>query len=83
MSTRNVCKFKVNVATGEVVGPQEYLNSEQYQETKRKIENGTHVLIGAFPSDVPTGTMLEVILQTDYAAWKGYREMASWIPHKA
>ena len=69
-------KFRVNVHTGEVVGPAAYLASDHYRCTKRKIEDGTHVLIGAFPPNTPIGTMIEVILQTDYAAWKGARQLA-------
>ena len=69
-------KFNVNLATGVVTGPADYLASESFRETKRKIENGTHVLIGASPS-TPLGILLAVIFQTDYAAWEGMRRFVA------
>ena len=69
-------KFEFNVQTGEIVGPAAYLESDHYRRTKQKIENGTHVLIGAFPTHTPIKAMVEVILQTDYAAWKGACQLA-------
>lgn len=69
-------RFKVNLATGTVEGPKEYLESEAYQATKAKIERGEHVLIEAAPVGTPLATLIEVIFQTDYAAWLGMRSFA-------
>lgn len=67
--------FTVNLSTGCVTGPAEYLASERFSETKRRIEDGTHCLIGRAPIGTPLGALIEVILQTDYSAWLGQRQI--------
>ena len=54
-----------------ITGPKEYLDSESYRETMRKIENGTHVLLGYNTGNVYAA--IGVILQTDYAAFLGMK----------
>lgn len=74
---KNHTRFTVT-DDGKIQGPAGYMRSENFQETKREIENGTHVLIGAFAPGTPIATMLQVIFQTDYAAWVGEQQMANW-----
>jgi hypothetical protein len=74
MQSATAGEFSVNLTTGQITGPQGYLESTSYQETKRKIENGTHVLITRSPSGIPVAQLVAVILQTDYAAWLGMQQ---------
>ena len=69
----NQTKFRVDVKTGSVEGPADYMNSESFRETARKINDGSHVLIGAAPVGTPVDALICTILQTDYAAWLGMR----------
>lgn len=74
---KNVGRFYIG-SKGDIVGPEAYMKSEAFAECKRKVEAGTHILIGGFPIGTDTPTMLGVIFQTDYAGWKGTREMMAW-----
>lgn len=72
-------RFKVTLdAKGgaTIKGPADYMASQQYRETMDSIENGTHVLIRAFPPSTPIETMVEVILQTNYAGYLGMKQLA-------
>ena len=60
---------------GQIVGPKAYMESDAFRETKRRIENGTHPLLGAFPAMANLYVSICVICQTDYAAWKGMQEI--------
>ena len=75
----NGSRFHANVATGEITGPADYLASPNYQRTKREIEAGTHCLIRFAPVGTPTGRLIEVILQTDYAAFLGEEQVRGWL----
>ena len=59
-----------------ITGPADYMNSERCQKLLDSIEAGTQVLIPAFPPGTPMNTMVEVILQTDYAAFLGMKQLA-------
>ena len=63
---------------GEITGPADYLASESYQRCKGQIEAGTHVLIGTAPLGTPIPVLLGLILQTDYAAWLGTKQLLTF-----
>ena len=70
-------RFSVNVNTGSITGPVDYMASEAFKVCKAKIENGSHVLLATAPAGTPFDKLLAVIFQTDYAAWKGLQETFS------
>ena len=74
METTKVGCFEIGT-DGSVRGPRAYLESGAYGTLKARIEAGTHCLIGSFASDTPIPVMLGVMIQTDYAAWAGMRDM--------
>ena len=58
-----------------ITGPKAYLESEQFEECRKKMENGTHPLVGMSPAGSNLYSMIGVIVQTDYAAWRVAREL--------
>lgn len=75
MESKTVGRFTFNPADGTVSGPAEYMR-EQGNARIAQIEKGGSVadqMIIERAPDVVTGIL--VVLQTDFAAWAGYREM--------
>ena len=71
-----VCK---NV-DGEIIihGPESYMK-ERGNDRLRKIEAGQDIIVNSAPLTSDLLTTVLVSLQTDYAGWKGEREMAGWM----
>jgi len=72
-------QFHVDAISGDIFGPEDYMQSAHFAATKAKIEDGSHVLLnaGLWANDQSLDRLLEVIFQTDYAAYKGAREIAA------
>jgi len=71
-------QIHIDAISGDIFGPEDYMQSAHFAATKAKIEDGTHVLLRAAPNfEQPLDRLLEVIFQTDYAAYKGAREIAA------
>jgi hypothetical protein len=68
-------KFTVDLGAGTVSGPADYMATERYRETMRRISEGRSAVINCAPSGVSLATLIEVALQTDYSAWQGARQM--------
>jgi len=68
-------------ADGSISGPLSYLRSESFKRCCDRINDGSHVLLQAGPTDVPPHQLVAVILQTDYAAWAGKQDLLrGWNP---
>lgn len=68
-------KFEVK-DDGSVIGPADYMKSDQYETTIKKIEQGQSTIVNfslAQGNTIPTAIV--VALQTDYAAWKGMQSL--------
>ena len=59
------------IGPDKISGPKDYLESESFKKCQRRMEDGTHPLIGMFPPGTNLYSMIGVIVQTDYASWKG------------
>ena len=77
MTTTKVGNFEVE--NGNVIGPKEYMESDSYAKTRHEIEEGTHCLFSHFEVGTPVDMMIAVILQTDYAGWRGTRQLISML----
>jgi hypothetical protein len=80
---RGTSRRRTNMATagrftvkdGRVTGPRAYMESEQFRKTAEKIQDGTHCCLGMFPAGQDLDLSVAVIIQTDFAAWLGNREI--------
>jgi hypothetical protein len=68
-------RFSYDPATGAVIGPADYMNSEHYARRMAAITGGRDAVTGFGYSQHgdPIKAVL-VSLQTDYAAWAGMRD---------
>lgn len=68
--------FSYFAATGEVQGPAEYLQSEAFAVVQDRINAGKSLVANeAAAHGSPPYVAALIAIQTDYAAWKGMREM--------
>ena len=78
MSTiKTVGEFQIDTTTGTVAGPAEYMRERGFARIDR-IESGQDVCFNAgirYSPDVYTAIL--VSLQTDFAGWKGQRQIAA------
>ena len=75
MSKRTVGPFTLDMATGDLVGPADYMASENYRRKMAAIEAGTDMLSTSPFASRDLGTAILVSIQTDYAAWRGQQEL--------
>lgn len=63
-------------ANGTIIGPKEYLESEHFAQVLAEIERGRHpVLRAALAAGRSVENAVLVTVVTDYAAWRGTREL--------
>lgn len=61
---------------GAIIGPKEYLESEHFARLKEEIESGNHpVLRAALAAGQGVENAVLVTVVTDYAAWRGTKEL--------
>lgn len=61
---------------GTIIGPKEYLESEHFTQIKAEIESGNHpVLRAALGAGQSIENAVLVTVVTDYAAWRGTKEL--------
>jgi len=78
MDITKVGRFTLNPTTGEIAGPAEYMNSEQYARRIERIYAGQDPVFEMGLQRSPNAaTALLVAIQTDYAAWKGQQQIAA------
>lgn len=74
-TTITVGRFSYNRETGEVSGPEEYMRERGFARIAR-IESGNDVVFNMGCVHSPNvETAVLVSLQTDYAGWKGTRQL--------
>ncbi|MBI4178968.1 hypothetical protein HY522_06080 [bacterium] len=72
-------KFKVRFdknGGAHIQGPSDYMASEQCKKLLDDLKNGNHTMFRFFPPGTPIATMVEVILQTNYAGYLGMKQLA-------
>ena len=74
-STKTVGSFTLNISTGDLAGPADYMRSENYRKRIAAIEAGTDTLSTCSFASPDPATAILVSLQTDYAAWRGHRDL--------
>ena len=67
---RTIGNFQID-DNGIITGPKAYMASENYRETKARLERGDSAIIMAAPNGSDILALIGVVFQTDYAAWLG------------
>jgi hypothetical protein len=78
MTQTNAIKFKVDPVKGTVTGPADYLDSDYFRRCIDMLNRGQSAVFnyGAHAGH-ETCRLIEIVLQTDYAAWRGQRQLAA------
>lgn len=71
-------RFKVDINANTIEGPADYLESDAYRRCIDSINAGTNAVFN-FGATQGHGTaqLVEVALQTDYAAWRGAQSLCA------
>ena len=74
----NATRFRVDLAAGTVEGPADYLASDNYRDCIARLKAGTSAVFNVgVTQGIPTDRLVEVVLQTDFAAWRGAQSFAA------
>jgi len=78
MATQNATRFNIDPTTGSIEGPADYLASDASKRCIAGILAGTNVVFNyGVRLGHSTKQLVEVALQTDYAAWHGMQSFAA------
>ena len=59
-----------------ITGPRDYMEDPGgFPKVKADLESGRNAIIGAAPIGTDTVTLMLVAIQTNYAGWKGTRDL--------